>query len=242
MWYRSCPIHRLEAGALAVPVANSPKRAVDSSLPLRISAIRSQIFGVSDPWDARFSHRLSRGEWAEAVVAYEASQEQLLWHVFEAILIDHNWRRSDFEVQDLPGNSSSVLSAIQAHLGGSSRVWEPAKDAFAKIWRTRNDIIHRSIEVDSKVVTDLMGVGHLAIDERLKDPKVAARHPLTSWLHVPNADFPLGPKIEEAARRILSSTRILDTREVNDMTGRPHLLRLKFHIGIAAGEVRRISC
>ncbi len=179
-------------------------------------------------WDARFSHRLSRGEWAEAVVAYEASQEQLLWHVFEAILIDHNWRRSDFETQDLPGNSSSVLSAIQAHLGGSSRVWEPAKDAFAKIWRTRNDVIHRSIEVDSKVVTDLMGVGHLikaAIDERLKDPKVAARHPLASWLHVPNADFPLGSKIEEAARRLLSSARILDTREVNDMTGLPASLK-----------------
>ncbi|MFD6293983.1 hypothetical protein ACFWFU_04020 [Streptomyces sp. NPDC060235] len=173
-------------------------------------------------WDVRFFHRLSRGEWAEAVVAYEASQEQLLWHILDAILIDHNWRYSDFETQDLPGNSSSVFSAVQAHLGGSSKLWDPAREAFSKIWIARNDVIHRGAEADSKVVTDLMAVGHLikdAIDERLKDPKVAARHPLTTWLHTPKTDFPLGSRVEEAARQLLTTSGILDTRVVNDVTG-----------------------
>ncbi|MFJ3667758.1 hypothetical protein ACIPSE_15030 [Streptomyces sp. NPDC090106] len=172
-------------------------------------------------WDARFFHRLSRGEWAEAVVAYEASQEQLLWHVLDAILVDHNWRRSDFGIQNLPGNSSSAFSAIQAHLGGSSKLWDPAREAFTKIWAARNDVIHRGVEVDSKVVSDLMAVGYLiksAIDERLKDPKVAARHPLTAWLHVPKPDFPLSSTVEEAACKILTSSGILDTRDVNDVT------------------------
>ncbi|MGK5694284.1 hypothetical protein ACSNOJ_15505 [Streptomyces sp. URMC 128] len=193
-------------------------------------------------WDVRFSHRLSRGEWTEAVVAYEASQEQLLWHVLDAILVDHNWRRSDFETQDLPNNSSTVFSAVQAHLGGSSKLWDPAKEAFVKIWTARNDVIHRGIDVDSKVVTDLMDVGHLiksAIDERLKDPKIAARHPLAAWLHVPSAVFPLGSQAEQAARQLLTSKGILDTRDVNDVTGLPSSLRAEVPARACAGSSKK---
>ncbi|MGW4619537.1 hypothetical protein [Streptomyces sp. NPDC004592] len=193
-------------------------------------------------WDIRFSHRLARGEWAEAVVAYEASQEQLLWHVLDAILVDHNWRRSDFATQDLPGNSSTVFSAIQAHLGGSSKLWDPAKEAFVKIWAARNNVIHRGVEVDSKVLTDLLDVGHLiksAIDDRLRDPKVAARHPLTTWLHVPKSDFPLGSTVEQAARKLLTSGGILDTRDVNDVTGLPAGFQAEVPARVCVGSSKK---
>lgn len=99
-------------------------------------------------WRLRYQRHRNRGEWAEAVVALEASLEQYLWFQLELILIEHGFSREDILDEAKHMNASLVIAHLQHHIGGSAHLWrEIMERKFGVIWSTRNQAIHAAAEI-----------------------------------------------------------------------------------------------
>jgi len=150
-------------------------------------------------WSERFALRRARGEWAEAVVALQAAQEQYLDSVARTLLIDHGWVRADFEASpDLLNNRRKPLAIMQHHLGGN---WEKVRDDQDAIWEARNATIHHAEPANEKMLDELIDRTHSLFEHleiRFSLPEIAKTHPLTcSMLASDHAVLMLG---EEVAR------------------------------------------
>lgn len=190
-------------------------------------------------WSRRWHLRYGRGEWAEAIVGVEAEFEALVWHFLELILLDHGWKRSDFDhaaTHEHGWQVRNTLGALPHHLGGPSSAWADARDGFDKCWDLRNEIVHRSGDASRALVEEARaGAARYItlIEQRLQDPAIARTHPLTSTtiLGAERAEQALGPSMAMRARAILHEAP-LDLRDLNDNNPR----------SITAEPLRRNQC
>lgn len=190
-------------------------------------------------WQNLYRLRYQRGEWAEAIVAIEAQFEALMWRFLELLLVDHGWRRDQFEAAESSGAGwqvRSTLGALQHHLGGSAASWGEARESFKDCWRIRNDVVHRSLEA-SRSMADR---AHEATQEyvslaltRIRDRKVAEIHPITATLILGrdvSAEL-LGTDLAQLTGQIIDLGPF-ETRDLND----------HFHRGTRVESLDRNSC
>lgn len=171
-------------------------------------------------WSSRFDLRFARGEWAEAVVACEAASEAGMWAILDALLIDHGWSSSDLEGADVPGNAKTLIAALQAHLGGN---WTLVRDDLAELWKLRNLALHRSEyieEADANRARNLAGSITRMVNQRLRDPTVARRHPAATYLYNAESAEVLGISHRGRIAEAVVGVSVHDVRYLNDASGR----------------------
>ena len=167
-------------------------------------------------WVDRFQLRFARGEWSEAIVAFEAATEAGIWTVFEYLLIDHGWGKGDLDGSAMPGNAKSAQAAVQAHLGGD---WTPVRDDFARLWDMRNRALHRSEYMTHGDVQEAVGLGEsfrAMVQAQLSRAAVARKHPVSAYLIGDDAEAALGPAVFEVISRAIDGARVDDHRHLND--------------------------
>lgn len=167
-------------------------------------------------WASRYSLRRARGEWAEAVVAFEAAIEAGMWAVLESLLIDHGWQAEHLTRGDVPGNAKAALSALQAHLGGN---WTPARDDFAQLWGMRNRALHRSEEMTESDVDAAARRGESfgrMVAQRLGHAEVARKHPVTTYLFSADSSQTLSAQVYGVVSSALQDVTIDELRQLNN--------------------------
>jgi len=169
-------------------------------------------------WSERFALRRARGEWAEAVVALQAAQEQYLDSIARTLLIDHGWVRTDFEASpDILNNRRKPLAIMQQHLGGN---WEKVRDDQDAIWEARNASIHHAGPANEKMLDELIDRTHSLFEHleiRFSLPAIAKTHPLTCTLLAPeHAVKMLGKEVATFLSRELDRHPLEDVVDLAD--------------------------
>ncbi len=137
-------------------------------------------------WQRLWQLRYSRGEWAEAIVGIEAQFEALMWRFLELVLVDHGWRKIDFEnaeSSDKGWQIRNTTGALRHHLGGKNGDWDCARESFQICWDIRNQIVHRSGQASRALANRAHGATQLYVNlvqERLQDRKTAQAHPIAA--------------------------------------------------------------
>lgn len=174
-------------------------------------------------WTDRYDLRRARGEWSEALVALQASQEQFVHGVAQTLLLDHGWRAADFNsAADLLNNHMQTLSLIQHHLGGD---WKAVRSDQSAIWQARNAVIHSAEPVSEKslkqVATKTRSLIEL-LQSRLGMPRIAHAHPLTCTMYLlEGAEGLIGSEVVRFLMSQLDMHPIQDTIDVLDFLTAP---------------------
>ncbi|MFD9571459.1 hypothetical protein ACFWBI_16585 [Streptomyces sp. NPDC059982] len=163
-------------------------------------------------WMRRSVLRAHRKEWAEAIVAQQASLEDWMHYLMCGIAADHGFTSAEFSVAGFENkNAAETFGILSSHLGGNS---EPASTAQKQVWRNRNAVVHRG-ERATETLYEEAYTATLFVQQWTRDrlllPDVARRHPITSWI-IHHDDAPL----PEAAR-----TSIAELLRVTSPTSLP---------------------
>lgn len=199
-------------------------RELDVQVTFATAVGASQSVSRLSRWGRLMNLRYSRGEWAEAVVAIEAQFEALTWEMLETLLVDHGWRRADFEHSEASYKGWQVrrtLNALRHHLGGSNADWDAARSHFEACWELRNDVVHRAAPATRAMADRAHESAQPFIDlllGRLRDERVARKHPITaaSFLDAEQIHALFGDGFPERLALTIP-TLGMEKRDVNDI-------------------------
>ncbi|WP_159031167.1 hypothetical protein [Streptomyces acidiscabies] len=167
-------------------------------------------------WMRRSVLRAQRKEWAEAIVAQQASLEDWMHYLMCGIAADHGFTSSEFsEAGFEEKNAAETFGILASHLGGNS---EMASRAQKRVWKNRNAVVHRgergTESLYEEAYTAAMVVQNWTRD-RLITPDVARRHPITSWI-IHHDDTPLPDRARTAIAELLRPGSLASLPAVND--------------------------
>lgn len=171
-------------------------------------------------WMDRGALRAARAEFTEAIVAYEAGTERIVWFAMELVLLDHGWTSKMIRKHD-KATTKNVLANLQAHLGGSSSDWLAARQAFDGLFNARNRLIHRGEEGDlgaMNAAIDAFAAVSDVIEAQAAKPEVLKRHPFLSYMFAPDAlATGLSTTTSERLGEILNAQPLTDLTKLNDL-------------------------
>ncbi len=227
------PLHgRAPLGTWSADISGSavPASKADGEPDLEVSAADASGSSLSvlrlRTWIRRAHLRLARCEWDEAVVAAEASFEQFTWFVLEALLLDHGYKRADFETEHQPQHVRQALGVLQAHLKGPNEKWEEVRRQFRNgTYGPRNSTVHRGDLLDAETAYRSLDAGRLLADlvcERLSDCATGRAHPIATYLVLGrDSEGVLGPVATDRLRQALDTWAAPDLRDLNGAWPRP---------------------
>ncbi|MEU6398623.1 hypothetical protein ABZ867_16835 [Streptomyces cinnamoneus] len=168
-------------------------------------------------WMRRSMLRAHRKEWAEAIVAQQASLEDWMHYLICAVAADHGYTSTEFEAAGFEDkNAAETFGILAAHLGGDSSA---ASAAQKRVWKNRNSVVHRG-ERGTEALYEESYESTLFIQnwmhDRLLIPDIARRHPISSWvLH--HDDSPLKDGVRDAVSSLLSMQGLTSLPTVNNL-------------------------
>ncbi|WP_143645230.1 hypothetical protein [Streptomyces antioxidans] len=132
-------------------------------------------------WMRRSALRASRGEWAEAIVGDEATLESFFHHIATGILVDHGWKRGDFENHNIENDQvRNTINVLTHHLKGDA---DKLKELHRTVWLARNKVVHRGDRATRSLCYQVHNTASDAmswVQQRLRDPQIARQHPLAA--------------------------------------------------------------